>query len=178
MKHFIDIGSNTGQTFTEFLSKTTEYDGWTIWCFEPSPRHLPGLIRTAAEHCHRYTIKIFPFGIGGQAGIARLFEKDDPRGDSFHDKLNGTHNLEQGYEVFSPLIQLQGLIRGFVPPEDEVVAKLDCEGSEYSIMESLLSDCPPQLKKLLVEFHDIGTPHRTAAELIEQMTIPVEPWLL
>ena len=36
--HFFDIGANIGQTFDDFLTKTTAFDGWDVWCFEPSPR--------------------------------------------------------------------------------------------------------------------------------------------
>ena len=75
MNYFFDIGANIGQTFDWFLAKTNEYDGWTVWCFEPSPRYMAGLICTAARFRSRYRIA---FAVSGADGLAGFYEKLDP----------------------------------------------------------------------------------------------------
>src|SRR4051812_11169861 len=90
MQHFFDIGANTGQTFDDYLLKGDGFDGATIWCFEPSPRHTSAL-RTRCDFLlttgHNWRINVCPFGLLDYTGWKRLFEKQDPRGDSFFSEL-------------------------------------------------------------------------------------------
>ena len=179
--HFFDIGANVGQTFDQFLSQTTEYDGWTIWCFEPSPRHFAQLLENCARYRDRYIINICPFGIGEYSKLLRFYEKDDPMGDSFEERLWNDHepkNINNGYTVIAHALSIQEVIDELIPEEDSVIVKLDVEGSEYGILESLALDTPKQIKKLLVEWHNIGSPHDTPENLVARQHVPVEGWYL
>lgn len=160
MNHFFDIGSNVGQTFDDFLCKTNDFDGWTIWCFEPSYRHFPELVERAVREGNRFHIKLCNFGVVGNSGLRQLFLKDDPRGDSLFEHLASedhlTQNLKIGVDLISNCIPIVEFIN-FIPIVDKIVIKLDCEGSEYDILTSLLSaGLEKRPDRIMVEFHTIS----------------------
>lgn len=175
--NFFDIGANIGQTFEDFLTKTTKYDGWTIWCFEPSPRHLPQLMENVKQFRDRYKIIICPFGVGAESEFKTFYQKDDPRGDSFHHYLASDHetvNLDLGYELMCPVIGIADLLAMV----DQVEIKIDAEGAEYEILGKMLNCNLRNVHALYVEFHDVGQPKELAQELIDafQNTLPIQPW--
>ena len=160
MNHFFDIGANVGQTFDDFLTSSGHFDDWHIWCFEPSPRHVPALMAKAATLRDRYRIHICPFGVRGKTTIADFYPKDDPRGDSFEEFCRADHdqkNLWQGYQLLGLAVGLGDFIGQFIGADEKVILKLDCEGSEYDILPHLASDGPAlaKVREILVEFHQI-----------------------
>ena len=190
--HFLDVGANVGQTFTDFLNLHTEYDGWTVWCFEPSPRHLPALMEAAYHQSDRYEVHVCPFGMRGAYSILPFFQKDDCRGDSFSDDLASDHkteNLKTKYYLHALSVGPGAFIRQHTLPDDEIILKLDCEGSEYWILKSIVDDCIYQRDSILnristiyVEWHTIARIHsKSAKELssfFEQVGKPLQRWLL
>ena len=176
MNHFFDIGANVGQTFTDYLTKTDKYDGWTIWCFEPSPRHLPPLMSEVKKWSDRYKIIVCPFGVWSHTDILSFYQKDDPRGDSFESYLASDHvtnNIEGEYQLLCPVMGINELLKSV----DEVEVKLDCEGAEYPVLEALIgSPYLSKIKALYVEFHTIGTAHREPSDIIASFPIPIIPW--
>lgn len=177
--HFLDVGANIGQTFTEFLCHDAKYDGWTVWCFEPSPRHLPELMKTAEMFRHRYHVKICPFGIAGETGFRTFHPKDDPRGDSFEEFLETDHetiNLNIGYELISPCMGINDFFSRYSPIMQRVILKLDCEGLEYEILDALNVQWT-QLETIMVEWHNIGSPHKSREELMRKFP-KLESWTL
>lgn len=158
--HFFDVGANIGQTFTDFLTKTDRFDGWDVWCFEPSPRHLPELMATAAAQESRFWVHVCPFGIRGESGTLAFHQKDDPQGDSFEPYLASDHetqNLRTGYELRVFSAGIVDAIDALTDPGDSIILKLDCEGSEFSILEKLLKfpSALARLAEIHVEFHHI-----------------------
>ena len=159
MKHFFDIGANVGQTFADFLNPSTEFDEWAIWCFEPSPRHLPALMAEAQKQSARYKeIHVCPFGMRGKSEVARFYQKDDPRGDSFEFFMASCHepkNEDFGYKLEVPAFGIVEFITGMTKPEDKILLKLDAEGSEYSILTALLEsdEACARISEILVEWH-------------------------
>ena len=183
MNHFFDVGANAGQTFADFLNQTADYNGWTVWCFEPSPRHLAGLLQTAAKHAARYDIRICPFGLAEKGGLARFYEKVDPRGDSLVGDFV-VPNKESGYSVQIITARCSDIILNHIGPEDRALVKLDCEGSEYGILNDLL-ESPAALAKItriLVEWH--GSELRNQEEdqrlmlRFAALGKPLERWVL
>lgn len=170
MRHFFDIGSNIGQTFDDYLLKRHDYDGARVWCFEPSPRHVPALMEKAASVAGRFSVVVCPFGFRGQAGAIQFHQKDDPRGDSFERELASswqTHNVATAYELRAAALELGRFILENVPPSDTVTLKLDCEGSEYEILTALAenADAVARVDHFMVEWHTIGSPHATREEI-------------
>jgi FkbM family methyltransferase len=179
-RHFFDVGANIGQTFDDYLLGTNCYDGWDIWCFEPSPRHVPALMERVHALSDRYKIHVCPFGLSDHTGASVFFQKDDPRGDSFEHYLRSDHdtvNLEHGYVLHSYCAEIAPFILSHTAPEDRIVLKLDCEGSEYCILRSLYSDelARGQIEEILVEWHTINNPPEVPS--FEAIGVTVKPWI-
>ena len=189
MNHFFDIGANIGQTFDDYLSRTPDYDGWTVWCFEPSPRHLSQL-RIKCEQMAstgRWKIKLCPFGVSDIAGTSRLYEKLDPRGDSLYDihSVAGqfVHNAEHGVDIRVNSTGIVTLLYG-ISSSDEVVMKIDAEGSEYPIVKRIIHalrdfhEPIPKITKMLIEWHDLpeGGDSTHLTKDLENLGIKVEGW--
>ncbi len=184
--HFFDVGANVGQTFDQFLCKTNLYDGWTVWCFEPSPRHHAALLTKSQEMRDRFVVKVCPFGLSDRSAIVRFFEKDDALGDSFEESLSGmrkTNNLSNGYEIMAPVFSVCDFIKHMTKHDDIIHMKIDAEGAEYAILSDLArSELRYPIKKLWVEFHDCTSDkkYRNRDELKNQFKesgLPIEEWL-
>lgn len=143
MNHFFDIGANVGQTFDDFLLKTNEYDGWHVWCFEPSARHIPALLERTAALSDRFTIHVCAFGLSDQTGPFEFYEKIDPRGDSFEHYLasgsNVTDNVDRKVKHLSFCMNAAEFIEQYIPEGDRIWLKVDAEGSEYRILTAILN---------------------------------------
>jgi FkbM family methyltransferase len=189
MNHFFDIGANVGQTFDDYLIKTPDYDGWTIWCFEPSPRHLSQL-RCKCEGMAvsgRWKIKLCPFGVSDVSGTFKLYEKEDPRGDSVFPQhtVNGRNITDAEYkvEVMATCIGIVTLLYD-INPGDEIVIKIDAEGSEYPIVKRIIhalrdfSEPIPKITRMLIEWHGVpdGGDSRLLSQDLEKLGIKVEGW--
>jgi FkbM family methyltransferase len=183
--HFLDIGANIGQTFDWYLLPVHDYDGWHIWCFEPSPRNLPALIEKARELAGRYKITVCPFGIGGNHDATRIYETSNPVGDSFLKKYwageDESKNIETLHEIVAATVPLGQFILANTAPGDKVVLKLDCEGSEYAALKSLIAE-PEALarcSRIMVEWHNTKLPDdnpETFEALFASAGHPLEKW--
>ncbi len=184
--HFFDVGANVGQTFDQFLCATNAYDGWTIWCFEPSPRHHAALLAKSQQMRDRFVVKVCPFGLSDRSAIVRFFEKDDALGDSFEESLAGmrkTNNVSNGYEIMAPVFSVCDFISHMIKENDVIHMKLDAEGAEYSILSDLSqSNLRNRINKLWVEFHSCTseTTYGTKEEIMRKFQsfgLPIEEWL-
>jgi len=162
MIHFFDIGANIGQTFDDYLLQTAAFDGGTIWCFEPSPRHISALREKCEQMAtagHHWRINICPFGLSDRTGWQRVFEKNDPRGDSFFSELylnqHYIDNRETSVSSIGMVHNIGYFILSNILPPDRLTIKIDAEGSEFPILECLLlfPDIWPTIDCLLVEWH-------------------------
>lgn len=164
MKHFFDVGADAGRTFDEFLLPTDRFNGYKVWCFEPSPHSFAKLLQRIPEFSPRFDIVACNFGLGGSLGslpcVQRFYQKSDSSGDSFFPDLSNTiayvPNLVLSYTLLSAMVPLASLLEQHIPASDTVSLKLDCEGSEYSILEHLLhSHRLFQVTEIMVEFHNV-----------------------
>lgn len=167
MRHFFDIGANIGQTFDDYLLKGDGFDGATIWCFEPSPRHLSQLRERlydfAIDQNHKWKINLCPFGLGERNTWRPIHEKEDPRGDSFYADLylGEKHIVDRSdarIGVICPVVDVVDFISGNIIYPDTVAIKIDAEGSEFAILERILGapDIHRNIEKVIVEWHGIG----------------------
>ena len=186
VKHFLDVGANIGQTFDDFLNKTKDFDGHHVWCFEPSPRHVPDLMAVADKLSQRYKIHICPFGLSDQTTLAKFYQKDDGRGDSLAQFLYSDHeakNIEVGYELCVSVLSITDFLNFNTKPTDDVTIKLDCEGAEYGILSDLFINggkLVERIEKVYLELHTTEYNHpKNAQPLIvglERMGISFEQW--
>ena len=186
VKHFLDVGANIGQTFDDFLNKTTAFDGQHVWCLEPSPRHVPALMAAADKLRQRYKIHVCPFGLSDQTTLAKFYQKDDDKGDSLAQFLYADHetkNIEVGYELCVSVLSITDFLNFNTKPTDDVTIKLDCEGAEYEILSDLFINgekLVSRIEKIYLELHTTEHNHpKNAKPLIvglERMGINFEQW--
>ncbi len=184
MKHFFDIGANVGQTFSDYICGHDEYNGSTVWCFEPSPRHLLQLIECVKAYRGRYRVKICPFGLWDCDKILRIWEKDDRLGDSFQQRNGETQNIPRSYEIFVPVMSISKFIGYATEPGDEITLKIDAEGAEYPIFSDLLRSMPgSRIKRIMVEWHspcpiaEFYEPRLTTEQRFRDLGLPLEQWI-
>lgn len=169
MNHFFDVGANIGQTFTKYLLNTNDYDGYKVWCFEPSPRNMGPLVEVAKQvtswpqkDVHNFQVVVCPYGLWDKDGSFMFYEKSDPldvygrengEGDSF---IRGfLTNNKAPYSINAVTVSASKFIMNNTSPDDNIVMKLDCEGGEFGILEDLMTnpDALSRVKKLIVEWH-------------------------
>lgn len=184
MRHFFDVGANIGQTFDDYLlPRAADLTESVIWCFEPSPRHLPALMAKVATV--GLDVRVCPFGLGGRTATPVFFQKDDPRGDSFSAHLESDHltqNLAPGYTLHGAVFDIVDFILAHTAREDRILLKLDCEGSEYDLLARLLESeaAVARIDMILVEWHTIAPEpainQHGLKHLYEHAGIPLGEW--
>lgn len=180
MVHFFDIGANIGSTFDWYLFKTTDYDNCHIWCFEPSPRHIDHLrvkCKSIMDHnYHSFKITVCAFGLSNFTGCAKLFETTDMLGDS----LLPTR-YERPVELMCGVMDAAQFIKENFSVEDRIVLKIDAEGSEVQIVDSILNSpwATNRIEKLMIEFHqDTENEMKSMLGKLDSAGIKWESWLL
>ncbi len=193
MIHFWDIGANCGSTFDNYLLKSKRYDGFHIWCFEPSPRSITALRNRCADivldNTHNYKITICPFALGAKTKWGRLYEKSTSEGDSLFETtfVGDVEVINQptlALDIICAQINIVDFMLVAIPEGERVVLKIDCEGSEYEIFGEIFASKPAQdrIERVMVEFHGLGR-YETDLRLrlykeFENLNIQIEEWTL
>ena len=134
MKIFIDIGSHIGQTLHEVTKEQYGFD--KIYCFEPSLHCIDSLEKIAANDKR---INICNFGLSNANQDAELFLPGSQGGTVFKSEIN--NSIEESKIALSEKIKLRDANEWFlenINPEDYIVVKTNCEGSEVDILDSLI----------------------------------------
>jgi FkbM family methyltransferase len=177
MNFFLDVGAHNGNTFQHLDAR---YLGWTIFCIEPSQRHIPTLIEAAKNDKDKYKVIVCPFGLGEFTKSQIFLPKTNPEGDSFFEGYEIDSNLD--YSLMAMTYSASEFILNVTKPEDKIHMKLDCEGSEYGILRDLMKNETAfnRIEKLFVEFHRIpGVGDEVREEFAlqcAQLGHPVFPW--
>lgn len=140
------------------------------------------------EYAKRYNLHLCPFGLRGKIGIKHFHPKDDPRGDSFEAYLATDHetkNENTGYSLHVPAYDAGEFILKNTSKGDVVVLKLDCEGSEYDLLSSLLGnpEALSRISEILVEWHSINPDaplysENTLKAAFTAIEMPLGRWML
>ncbi len=147
MKAFIDLGSHRGEAIARFMASSEYAPEWVIHAFDPDP-YLPmaypdGVIK------HRMAAWIKD----GEIDLYLNPEKPTGNGSSvLKDKLTG--HLDKGHPIFIPCINIGAWIKESFQNSDTVILKMDIEGAEYRVLESMLADGSLEyVDRLYVEAH-------------------------
>tara|TARA_B100000579_G_scaffold414633_1_gene408436 strand:- start:940 stop:1755 length:816 start_codon:yes stop_codon:yes gene_type:complete len=139
MKIFLDIGSHIGQTLYEVTKEKYAFD--KIYCFEPSLLCLESLEKIASTDSR---INICKFGLSNRNQDAELYMPGSQGGTIFEggigDLAQESNNLTQDDNVVEK-IMLRDANEWFtenINPDDYLVVKTNCEGSEVDILDSLI----------------------------------------
>jgi FkbM family methyltransferase len=139
MKVFLDIGSHIGETLLEVTKEKYAFD--KIYCFEPSLYCIDDL-KKFADKDHRITI--CDFGLSNKNQDAELFQPGSLGGTIVKGE---THDLGKEHDdTFidnrqAERIKLCDASEWFeenLNPNDYIVVKTNCEGSEVDILDSLI----------------------------------------
>lgn len=139
----LDVGANTG-AFAVY-AKLFYHPRAVVHCFEPFPPALECLRQNVAPFAG---VQVHPFALGNREGLASLL---------LHGELSVCHSLVPDL-VTAPAGAVSVTVRDAGRVWDELgltevdILKLDAEGSEVAILESL----GPRLSKVrfvLAEFH-------------------------
>ncbi len=193
MMHFFDIGSNIGSTFDNYLLKTNDYDGWHIWCFEPSPRNITALRDRCADIIldtkHDYKITICPFALAAKTQWRKLYEKSTSEGDSLFETtfVGDVEVINQpiiALDIICTTVNVVDFMLLAIPEGEKVVLKIDCEGAEYEIMVAIMASPPAlsRIERVLIEYHGLEH-HETDLRLrlskeFLRLNISVSEWTL
>jgi FkbM family methyltransferase len=120
--------------------------GCEVFGFDPTPRSISWVGRQAFDPLYRF----LPVGIGAKTGEARFFSPKNPQHVS--GSVVDQRNVDTTSSITVPLMTLTDIASHLGHRHVDVV-KLDIEGSEYEVIDSIIeSDVP--VGQLLVEFHD------------------------
>jgi FkbM family methyltransferase len=156
-----DIGANFG-IFTVYAASRTQN---AVYTFEPSPSNFEALKHNINTNGLNNVIP-FQIAVSNRCGIELLFDSEDSTSSQL--KSVSARTGVKYIEVRS--ITLQDIMDG---NNIELIdfLKMDCEGSEELIMESISKDYLRRIRKIAMEFHDNSSKlkHDDIRKLLEQV---------
>jgi FkbM family methyltransferase len=158
---FIDCGSNIGQSF-EFFQKFYQIKNFDYILFEPNP-HCFHVLKEKYENNKSYCVEIREQAVGIENKKLNFYGIHENFGGKY--SLGGTvnpeHNSNQkNYSVDHGIIvnsvNFSELLSDVILPKKYsfLILKLDIEGSEYDVLESLIHNNQIKVFTIIfVEFH-------------------------
>jgi FkbM family methyltransferase len=131
----VDIGTNYGFFVQSIIDKEPN----EIYCYEPSPSVFKCLTNNFSSHKN---INLFNLAVSSKNGVVRF--KDDISSAS-----NRISDNNDGYDVNT--IDINTLIENISQKIDFL--KIDCEGCEKDIFETISSENLKKIEKIVVEYH-------------------------
>ena len=136
----VDVGAHIG-LFALYASQFC--NNGKIFCFEPIKKNYNLLL----DNISLNNIKnIFPYNIAvtKKTSITKIFLNEDESGHSMY--IKNKNFVEINSKSLSDIFVENNI-------KECDFLKLDCEGAEYEIIESLSSDFLAKIKKMVIEYH-------------------------
>lgn len=127
-KIFLDVGGYEGFSSLAALDPIFAFD--RVFCFEPAAGCLSKILRIQDPR-----LVVVKAGLSNRTGTATLYHPGSPAGSVFSDAP--AWGADEAPEHID-LISAGEFFRIFIRPDDRVFMKLNCEGSELDVLESLL----------------------------------------
>jgi len=149
MKIFIDVGGHYGQTLETVIDPIYNFD--IIYCFEPTK-----ICFTKIELIKDERIRAYNCGLLDENKELYINYPGSEAASIFndhvaYDNVLYTENFEK--KELCSFISAADFFRKHIDSEDHVVMKLNCEGSEYAILDSLIRNNEyHKLNNLLIDF--------------------------
>lgn len=175
MRTFIDIGSHTGEEIEWALDH-----GYEVHAFEPNPHLRDKLIERFGDNPN---CKINFAAAWNEDGESELYLQDDREGNSSE---MGVSLIREKMNVLrkNVLVQTVNIGKYISNLERDIdIIKIDAEGAEYIIIESILDWIGPyKIKNWWVEDHSqyIYNWHDRRKEILERLErekIIIQPWI-
>jgi len=143
----IDVGANLG-AFSVLAAMLGARD---VHAYEPHPETFACLLENVAACRVANRITCHNHAVGGWARVDALVGSG-----------GGAHI---GAGVDGPEVAVLDISAVLEPVQGEVVLKLDCEGSEYEIIDGLADADWAKVKAVVMEWHGPGMPHLAHIDL-------------
>lgn len=186
MKAYIDIGTNSLGGYYRMIDILGIDNAWLRLFSEPNPECYEYIDKHIKEDSK--TI-FFRGAVGGKTDIATLLTRDDMAGDSaattmgiqfITDSIGSVNQENPSYNKY--VVEVIG-INSFldnVGNADEYYIKMDCEGSEYAILNNIKAKHLHKIKRLFVEFHAHNDKMRAERDKLinayANLNINIENW--
>lgn len=167
MRHvYIDCGAHKGKTIKAFVhSKEYSQHDFEIYAFEPNPY----------AKVHKKTgIKVIQAAIWTEDGQMEFYipkkRIGGQGGTLLKEKSSG--DLDKNNPILVASINFGKWIRETFSPDDYLVVKMDVEGAEYAVLESMFVDGSIRyIDKLYLETHwqRVGVPEEKNRELMDRL---------
>lgn len=171
---FVDIGSFDGGELREAVK-----DGFEVHCFEPNPNMNPFL----DEFTNHPDVFINHAAAWDKTGFEPMYgKKENDNSEMSCSLIRAKSNVDTEHFVMVPTIDTGEYLARL--DKDIAFLKIDCEGAEYRILESILRRFDySRISRWLVEDHEvwINDPewkkHKyDVLRQIEEKGIKIEPW--
>ncbi len=162
LKNIVDIGANIG-IFS--IHAATLFPQAKILAYEPCSQTFANL----KKNVDSFNVQVYPYAVGQQSGKVHLSVEGDLTACYVAKNSSNSLNSSQICDMISfeeVVDQMGGTIE---------LLKLDCEGSEYEIIQSPRFHC---VQHVVGEFHtcEQGNP-KYGLELLKQKGFTIEQWL-
>jgi FkbM family methyltransferase len=178
----LDLGTHYGQGLREFIERFGVNDTWSVFTFEANPvtfeifrkeyhslTPFVGATNAAvSDHFGTITLNIETppnEGDTGQGSSVIPLDNWDPWGNT----TLGTHFKTQ---VTVNCLDFSKFIADNFTKEDNIIVKMDIEGSEYDVLEKMIADGTIEyLNHISVEWHSRFFSNKEETELREKTVI-------
>tara|TARA_R110002110_G_scaffold132910_2_gene314913 strand:+ start:1966 stop:2520 length:555 start_codon:yes stop_codon:yes gene_type:complete len=177
-KVFIDCGANNGCSVRMFQGVYDKDETYEVFCFEPNPvfdewfGDLNVTLIKKAVWTKDQTLTFYQIENrrdGKESGASTLNET----------KARGHKNVKV-HELKVEAIDFSTWIVDNFSPDDEIILKMDIEGSEYEVLSKMIDDeTINYINKLYIEFHwqKIGLDKEDHDHLLEKLgDLEIEEW--
>lgn len=158
----VDIGAHFGY-FSLFAACNSGKDSKII-AVEPDKRNYKQLEKNISD-CNADNISIFNYAAGDRSGHTRLYQGKNPN----HSIVPGYLLLDRNPDFDEVEVKtLEEIVRENNLTQIDFL-KMDCEGAEYTIIESTPDTILDRIKTISMEFHDLKDENVTAENIIGKL---------
>ena len=175
-KYFLDCGAHNGCSVRLFQHLCSDWREYTIHCFEPNPmfRQCFGEFDNVLFH---------EAAVWSRDGMEPFFLSKSPKhhGSSLI-RSKRTGMLDKENPITVRCLDFNRWIKETIDRESYVILKMDIEGAEYEVLESMIAGGSiDQIKLLYIDFHydKIGLECAVHSRLVEELQrrrIEICPW--
>lgn len=139
---FLDVGAHEGQTLEEVVKP--EYGFEQIYAFEPMPRQFEVLVERFGSNAR---VRMLRIGLGAKTAERPLYGDNANMGASLYP---AKRDVDAKVETYCYFVAARVIFDALTGP---LIVKLNCEGAEVEILDSLIDgDQLGKIANVLIDF--------------------------